>query len=185
MDDSPDTLGFTLFDTPIGPCALVWSGLGLVGAALPDASAAATRAQVRRRFRAARALAPPPAVQRAIVRVLGLLQGAKDDLQDIVLDLRGLPEFNRRVYAIARRIPPGATRSYGEIAQELGEPHAARAVGQALGANPIPIIVPCHRVLAADHRAGGFSAPGGTRTKLRLLEIEGAPLGGAPGLFDA
>jgi methylated-DNA-[protein]-cysteine S-methyltransferase len=185
MDDSPDTLGFTLFDTPIGPCALVWSGLGLVGAALPDASAAATRVQVRRRFRAARELAPPPAVQHAVGRVLGLLQGAKDDLQDIVLDLRGLPEFNRRVYAIARRIPPGATRSYGEIAHELGEPHAARAVGQALGANPIPIIVPCHRVLAAGHRAGGFSAPGGTRTKLRLLEIEGAPLGGTPGLFDA
>ena len=175
--------GFTLFDTPIGPCALVWSALGLIGVALPDASAAATRAQVRRRFRGARELAPPPEVQRAIERVLALLRGAKDDLHDIALDLRDLPEFNTRVYAIARRIPPGTTRSYGEIARELGEPSAARAVGQALGANPI--IIPCHRVLAAGHRAGGFSAPGGTRTKLRLLEIEGAPLGGTPGLFDA
>lgn len=182
--DHDEPPGFTLFDTPIGACALVWSTRGLIGVALPDASVAATRAQVRRRFRGARELAPPPEVQRAVERVLALLRGAKDDLQDIVLDLRGLPEFNTRVYAVARRIPPGATRSYGEIARELGEPHAARAVGQALGANPIPIIVPCHRVLAAGHQAGGFSAPGGTRTKLRLLEIEGAPLGGTPGLFD-
>ena len=183
--DTPDTPGFTLFDTPIGPCALVWSAQGLIGVALPDASAAATRAQVRRRFRGARELAPPSEVRRAVERVLALLRGARDDLQDIALDLRGLPEFHTRVYAVARRIPPGATRSYGEIARELGEPHAARAVGQALGANPIPIIGPCHRVLAAGHQAGGFSAPGGTRTKLRLLEIEGAPLGGTPGLFDA
>ncbi|HWI10053.1 MAG TPA: methylated-DNA--[protein]-cysteine S-methyltransferase [Burkholderiaceae bacterium] len=186
--DTDDPPGFTLFDTPIGPCALVWSARGLIGVALPDA-----RAQVRRRFRGAHDRAPPPDVQRAVERVLALLQGAMDDLQDIALDLRGLPAFNTRVYAIARRIPPGATRSYGEIARELGEPsaargilpgRAARAVGQALGANPFPIIVPCHRVLAAGHRAGGFSAPGGARTKLRLLEIEGAPLGGTPGLFD-
>jgi methylated-DNA-[protein]-cysteine S-methyltransferase len=95
-----------------------------------------------------------------------------------------LPAFNQRVYAAARRIRPGTTRTYGEVALELGEPHAARAVGQALGANPFPIIVPCHRVLAAGNKAGGFSAPGGTRTKLRMLEIERAPLGGTPGLFD-
>ena len=97
-----------------------------------------------------------------------------------------VPDFDRRVYAVARSIGPGCTLTYGEVASALGEaPQAARAVGQALGANPFPIIVPCHRVLAAGQRAGGFSAPGGTRTKLRLLEIEGAPLGGSPGLFDA
>lgn len=183
--DTQDPPGFALFDTPLGACALVWSALGLIGVALPEAGPAATRASVKRRFRAAQELAPPAPVRQAIERVRALLNGARDDLQDIALDLRGLPEFHTRVYAVARRIPPGATRSYGEIARELGEPHAARAVGQALGANPIPIIVPCHRVLAAGHRPGGFSAPGGTRTKLRLLEIEGAPLGGTPGLFDA
>ncbi|HZT55444.1 MAG TPA: methylated-DNA--[protein]-cysteine S-methyltransferase [Burkholderiaceae bacterium] len=177
--------GFTLFDTPIGTCALVWGEHGLVGAALPEPSAAAMRAAVRRRFVAAREAAPPPDVQRVIGRVLALLHGATDDLASVALDLRGVPAFNQRVYAVARAIPPGRTLTYGEVAARMGDgPQAARAVGQALGANPFPIIVPCHRVLAAGSRAGGFSAPGGTRTKLRLLEIEGAPLGGSPGLFD-
>jgi methylated-DNA-[protein]-cysteine S-methyltransferase len=180
-----DATGFTLFDTPIGACALVWGAHGLiVGSALPEASAAAMRARLQRRFRRAREQSPPAAVQPVIERVQALLRGAPDDLADIALDMKGVPEFHQRVYALARAIPPGATRSYGELALELGALPLARAVGQALGANPFPIIVPCHRVLAAGSQAGGFSAPGGTRTKLRLLEIEGAPLGGAPGLFD-
>ena len=177
---------FTLFDTAIGPCALVWRGESLIGSALPAASPDATRDAVRRRFRGAREGAPPPWPVSVIERMQALLRGAKDDLADIALDLGGVPAFNQRVYAVARAIPPGRTLSYGEVAAKMGEAsHAARAVGEALGANPLPIIVPCHRVLAAGSQAGGFSAPGGTRTKLRLLEIEGAPLGGAPGLFDA
>ncbi len=175
---------FTLFDTPVGACALVWGERGLVGVLLPGADAAATRASARRRYAGAQEAPATDAVQRVIERVRGLLNGARDNLEDIALDLSAIPPFNRRVYAVARAIHPGSTRSYGEIAIELGEPHAARAVGQALGANPLPIIVPCHRVLAAGAKAGGFSAPGGTRTKLRLLDIEGAPLGGTPGLFD-
>ena len=177
-------LSFLLFDTPVGTCALVWGAGGIVGAALPEGGDAALRARLRRRFPAAREGAPTPAVQHAIERVRGLLGGARDDLADIALDLSAVAPFERRVYAIARAIPPGNTLTYGEVAARLGEPHAARAVGQALGANPIPILVPCHRVLAAGGKSGGFSAPGGTRTKLRLLEIEGAPLGGSPGLFD-
>jgi methylated-DNA-[protein]-cysteine S-methyltransferase len=180
---SPST-GFALFDTPVGACALVWGARGLVGVLLPEASAAATRARAKRRYPGAQEAPPPCDVQAAIARIGHLLNGAPDDLQSIELDLGAMPDFHRRVYEIARRILPGSTRSYGEIANELGEPHAARAVGQALGANPFPIIIPCHRVLAAGSKAGGFSAPGGTRTKLRLLEIEGAPLGGSPGLFD-
>jgi methylated-DNA-[protein]-cysteine S-methyltransferase len=180
-----DTPGFSLFDTAIGACALAWGAHGLIGASLPAASPDATRARMRRRFAGAQELAPPADVQRVIERVQALLLGEPDDLADIPLDMTGVPEFDQRVYAVARRIRPGTTRSYGEIALELGElPQAARAVGQALGANPFPIIVPCHRVLAAGSKAGGFSAPGGTRTKLRLLEIEKAPLGGTPGLFD-
>jgi methylated-DNA-[protein]-cysteine S-methyltransferase len=176
---------FTLFDTAIGACALVWGEHGIVGSALPETSAAATRARVQRRFGGAPETAPPAELQAVIARIQALLCGTPDDLADIALDLRGVPAFNVRVYELARRIPPGRTRSYGEIAEALGEAAPmARAVGQALGANPFPIIVPCHRVLAAGSRAGGFSAPGGTRTKLRLLEIEGAPLGGTPGLFD-
>ena len=97
------------------------------------------------------------------------------------LDLDGVPEFHRRVYDVARAIPPGETRSYGEVAAALGEPGAAQAVGRALGRNPVPIVVPCHRVLAADGRLHGFSAPGGIETKRRMLALEGA---GAPTLFD-
>jgi len=175
---------FALFDTPIGHCGLVWNDCGVVGALLPESTAAATRARVRRRHAGVSEAVPPADVQRVIERIERLLRGEPDDLLDVSLDMSAVPEFNRRVYSIARRIVPGTTRTYGEIAVDLGEPHAAREVGQALGANPFPIIVPCHRVLAAGGKAGGFSANGGTRTKLRLLEIEGAPLGGSPGLFD-
>ena len=175
---------FTLFDTPIGACALVWGAHGLVGALLPDATPAATREHVRRRHPLARESAPPSEVERVIARIVALLRGEADDLRDIELDLSAVPAFHRRVYEVARAIGPGSTLTYGEVAARLGEPHAARAVGQALGANPFPIIVPCHRVLGRAGHSGGFSAPGGTRTKLRLLEIERAPLGGTPGLFD-
>ena len=175
---------FTLFDTSVGACALAWGAHGLTGVLLPEASEAATRLRAQRRHAGASEAEPTAEIARVIERIRGLLAGGSDDLADITLDLRAIPPFNRRVYAIARAIRPGSTRSYGEIATLLGEPHAARAVGQALGANPFPIIVPCHRVLAAGAKAGGFSAPGGTRTKLRLLEIERALLGGSPGLFD-
>lgn len=176
---------FALFDTAVGACALVWGGHGLVGVLLPEPSDDATRARAQRRYPGALEAAPPAEVRQVIERIRALLSGGRDDLEDLALDLSAVPEFNRRVYAFARTIHPGQTRSYGEVAQALGEaPAVARAVGQALGANPFPIIVPCHRVLAAGAKAGGFSAPGGTRTKLRLLEIERAPLGGSPGLFD-
>jgi methylated-DNA-[protein]-cysteine S-methyltransferase len=177
--------GFTLFDTPIGPCGLAWDAAGIVGTLLPEASAEATRARLQRRHRTAREMPPPPAMQHATERIRGLLEGGADDLKDLELDLTGVQAFHQRVYALTRAIAPGRTRTYGELALELGAPHAARAVGQALGSNPFPIIVPCHRVLAAGGFSGGFSAPGGTRTKLMLLQIERAPLGGTPGLFDA
>jgi methylated-DNA-[protein]-cysteine S-methyltransferase len=177
-------LSFALFDTTVGRCGLAWGDLGIVGATLPEPNEAATRTRMRRRFAGATEAEPPADVHAVIRRIQGLLQAVPDDLADIPLDMRGVPDFNRRVYEVARTILPGTTRTYGEVASQLGDPHAARQVGQALGANPFPIIVPCHRVLAAGSKAGGFSAPGGTRTKLRLLEIEGAPLGGSPGLFD-
>jgi len=175
---------FALFDTPVGPCGLVWGTNGLVGVLLPEASAAATRARAKRRFAAAQETDAPPEIRQVMARIVALLSGEPDHLQDIALDTSGVPAFNLRVYELARAILPGQTLTYGEVAARLGEPQAARAVGQALGANPFPIIVPCHRVLAAGGKSGGFSAPGGARTKLRLLEIEGAPLGEGPGLFD-
>ena len=175
---------FALFDTPVGPCGLVWAPGGLIGVLLPEASASATRARAQRRFGGAREAETPADIRQVMARIVGLLSGQPDSLQDIELDTSAVPPFNLRVYELARGILPGQTLTYGEVASRLGEPQAARAVGQALGANPFPIIVPCHRVLAAGGKSGGFSAPGGARTKLRLLEIEGAPLGAGPGLFD-
>src|SRR5688572_16564923 len=164
---------FMLFETALGPCGVVWNEHGLTGVHLPDANHARTRAGVTRRFPDASPAEPPPAVRDAIDGIVALLRGEKRDLGDVALDFDGVPAFNRRVYEIARTIPPGATMTYGDIALRLAMPGTARAVGQALGQNPWPIVVPCHRVLAADGGMGGFSAPGGVATKRRMLEIEG------------
>ena len=177
--------GHALFDTPIGPCGVAWSEAGITDLLLPGADASRTRAALRRRAPRSAEMPPPPAVRAAIDAVCALLSGQARDLADIVLDLRGVPAFHRRVYEAARRLGPGQTCTYGDLAEALGEPGAARAVGQALGANPCAVIVPCHRVLAARGASGGFSAPGGVATKLRLLEIERARFGDQPSLFDA
>ena len=177
-------LGWYIFPTAIGACALAWSEGALVTVQLPEQSAAAMRARMQQRHPGLDEAEPPPFAQQAIQRIRALLAGERDDLADLPLDMSGLPAFHRQVYEIARAIPPGRVRTYGEIARELGDPGAARAVGQALGANPFAPVVPCHRVLAAGGRSGGFSAEGGTATKLKMLEIERAQLGEAPGLFD-
>ena len=166
--------GYALFDTALGRCGIAWSARGVVAVQLPEADEATTRSRLARSARGAPEAAPPPAVRAAIEAIAALLAGAKRDLEDVVLDESGVPDFHRRVYAAARRIPPGRTATYGELEPQLGLPGAARAVGQALGRNPFTLIVPCHRVLAAGGRSGGFSAHGGVTTKLRLLEIEGA-----------
>jgi len=177
------TPSFTLFDTPIGICSLVWQDDNVVGLRLPEASPAATRARIARRWTGAEEQAPPPAMQAVIDRVLKLLAGEKIDLGDVPLDFGDSPDFHKRAYAIARTIPPGQTMTYGEIARRLGEPHESREVGQAMGRNPIAILMPCHRVLGSDGKMGGFSANGGVATKRRILEIEGAAALGAGPLF--
>lgn len=177
------TLAFAFFDTPLGACGVAWSAAGITSLLLPGADEACTRAALRRRHAEAREAAPPAAVQTAIEAITALLSGEPRDLVDIALDLQGVPDFHRRVYEQSRRIGPGHTCTYGELAEQIGEPGAARAVGQALGANPVAVIVPCHRVLAAGGRPGGFSAPGGIETKRRLLEIEQARFGNQPQLF--
>jgi methylated-DNA-[protein]-cysteine S-methyltransferase len=176
--------GFTLFDTAIGRCGIAWGGRGIVGVQLPEAREPETRARVLRRFPDAREAAPPPDVQRTLDGIVALLRGEANALESVPLDMDGVPSFHRRVYEVARTIPPGKTRSYGEIAARMGAPGTARAVGQALGHNPFAIVVPCHRVLAAGGRVGGFSAGGGVATKLRLLSIEGASGSGQQALFD-
>lgn len=177
-------LGFCLFGTAIGDCAIVWTGDKLAAVQLPGTTAAATRARILREHPGVPEADAPAFVAAAIARIQRLLEGEHDNLADLPLDFSGLPEFQRQVYEVARAIPPGEVLTYGEVARRIGDPGAARAVGQALGHNPFAPVVPCHRVLAAGGRSGGFSAEGGAVTKLRMLEIERARLGGAPGLFD-
>jgi methylated-DNA-[protein]-cysteine S-methyltransferase len=188
MTTQTDTLSmsnrqFTLFDTAIGVCGLVWTARGIAGVQLPQSSKAATRARLNRRFPGAVEEQPSADVRRAIDGVVALLAGEPRDLADVPIDDEGIPEFNRRVYAIVRTVPPGATITYGEIARRLGDPLLARDVGRAMGENPTPLVMPCHRVLAAGGKPGGFSAAGGVVTKLQLLTIENAQPNG-PTLFD-
>jgi methylated-DNA-[protein]-cysteine S-methyltransferase len=176
--------GFAFFDTAIGRCGVAWGERGVAGVQLPEAGERETRARMLQRFPAAGEAQPPPEVQRVIERIMALLRGEASDLSTIALDMEEVPAFHRRVYEVARAIPSGMTLSYGEIAARAGAPGAARAVGQALGRNPFPIVVPCHRVLAAGGKIGGFSAQGGVATKRRMLAIEGAPLNGATPLLN-
>jgi methylated-DNA-[protein]-cysteine S-methyltransferase len=176
--------GFTLFDTAIGSCAIAWGERGILGVQLPEGDAARTRARMRRRFPDARETSPATQAQRAIDGIVALIGGAAVDFSAVALDMERVPAFNRRVYEVARTIACGATLTYGDIAKRLGVPAEAREVGEAMGSNPFPIIVPCHRVLAAGGKLGGFSAPGGVATKRRLLAIEGTRATQGPDLFD-
>lgn len=176
---------FALFATAIGTMGITWGEHGITGVFLPEASNAATRRRIARRFPGAREAAAPADVQRAIDAIAALLRGEEQDLRGISLDMREVPALHRRVYEVARTIPPGRTLSYGEIAERLGDKQLARDVGQALAKNPFSIVVPCHRVLAADGKLGGFSARGGIGTKLRLLSIEGVQMPGTLPLFAA
>ena len=177
--------GFALFDTEIGCCGIAWGAHGVVGVQLPERHDRATRDRLRRRFPDASEATPPSDIQQAIDSIIALLRGEARDLSYITLDMDGIPPFRQSIYAVLRGIPAGATLSYGDIAAALGDRAAARDVGEAMGKNPFPIIVPCHRVLAAGGKVGGFSAAGGVTTKLRLLNIEGARVGEAPTLFES
>ncbi len=166
------------FATALGRCGIAWSEHGITRVWLPGAGGMAGPD--------AAMLGPdvlPPFVQRAIDGMTALYDGTADDLRDIPFDDREIDDFRRAVYAAAREIPPGATRSYGEVARAIGRPDGARDVGVALARNPCPILVPCHRVVAANGALTGFSAPGGLATKRRMLELEGAPGYGQQVLF--
>lgn len=164
---------YALFDTSIGRCGIAWGPRGVIGLQLPEKTTAATRLRLMRHCPNADEADPPKPIARAIEEIQALLRGEKKSLRAITLDMSRAPAFNARVYETARAIPPGQTRTYGDIAHAIGDPSAARAVGQALGRNPFAIIVPCHRVIGANAKLVGFSANGGIATKLRLLQIEG------------
>ncbi|WP_040674856.1 MULTISPECIES: methylated-DNA--[protein]-cysteine S-methyltransferase [unclassified Nitrobacter] len=184
MSEQPDDRKFTLFDTAIGICGIVWTVRGVEAVQLPLADKDKNRRRIRQRYGSLAEAVPPGAVQTAIDGMIALLEGKLVDLSGVALDLGGVCEFDRRVYDITRTILPGRTMTYGGIAKRLGGVELSRDVGQALGRNPCPIVVPCHRVLAAGDRPGGFSANGGVATKLKMLAIEGAIVNHTPGLFD-
>lgn len=164
---------YALFDTSLGRCGIAWGSRGIVGVQLPEQDIASTRTRLLRHCPTADEAEPPKQIAHVIADIQALLQGEKKSLRAAQLDMSRVAPFNARVYETTRAIAPGCTRTYGEIARAVGDASAARAVGQALGRNPFPIIVPCHRVVGANDKLVGFSANGGIATKLRMLQIEG------------
>lgn len=174
---------YCLFETPLGTCGIAWretadSGSQAVVTAvrLPEATPHATESRIARKAGSDQRSAPPPEIAATIEKIRKHLDGEVQDFRGVALDLEDVEPFFRQIYEATRQIPPGQTRTYGEIAKAVGQPAAAQEVGQAMAKNPVPIIVPCHRVAAAGGKLGGFSAPGGPATKARLLALEGAPV---------
>ena len=169
-----EELGYTLFETALGVLAVAWSKRGIVALELPSVDPTDTSYRLRANAENAYRKEPPAWVSEVIVLIQKHLGGDLQNFLDVPLDLEHKTEFYRAVYKLAVEIPPGKTRTYGELAKSLGKPNAARAVGQALANNPILLLVPCHRVLGSTGAATGFSAPGGIETKKKLLLLEGA-----------
>ena len=177
--------GHHLFDTALGICGVAWNARGLVAVQLPEKTRAATERRLAARAGSAGAAAPPAWVEALVADIRNYLAGERVDFSAVAVDLESLEPFRQRLYAALRETPFGSTTTYGELAQRLGlrDPQAARDVGAAMGRNPMPLVIPCHRVLAAGGKLGGFSAPGGATTKAKLLALEGVHLdAGAPRL---
>lgn len=169
---------YRVFETASGFCAIAWNATGITRFQLPTHTAEATERNLRRRLPAATPGTPPPDVASVIAAAQRYFAGEPVDFSDVRLDLDGQDEFFQRIYAALRRVGWGRTTTYGTLAKELGAgPEAARDVGEAMARNPVPLIIPCHRVLATGGKLGGFSAPGGSATKIRMLELEGVRVG--------
>jgi methylated-DNA-[protein]-cysteine S-methyltransferase len=175
-------LHYLVFETTNGFCGIAWSDAGITRFQLPTKSADGAERIMRRRTPGAEPGMPTPMVGEAVAAVKRYFEGNETDFAHLELDLDGQDEFFKRVYVAARRIKWGQTTTYGTLAGELGGgPETARDVGQAMARNPLPLIIPCHRVLAAGGKIGGFSAPGGAATKIRMLDLEGVQLGSPKG----
>lgn len=174
---------YCLFETPLGTCGIAWragsdsrSRAVVRALQLPEATPGATESRIARKSRTNRSSLPPPEIVAVIERIRRHLGGEVQEFRSVAVDLTDVTPFCRQVYEAAREIPPGQTRTYGEIAKAVGQPDAAQEVGQAMARNPAPILIPCHRVAAAGGKPGGFSAHGGRSTKSKLLALEGAPV---------
>lgn len=175
---SQTTHCYFIFETARGTCGIAWSSVGVSRFQLPDRSAEATERRLLGRLPGAKPGTPPPQVADTVAAVKRYFAGEKVEFSDVQLDLDGQGEFFQQVYAAARRVGWGHTTTYGALAKELGgEWETARDIGQAMAKNPVPLIIPCHRVLAAGGKVGGFSAPGGSASKIKMLELEGRQIG--------
>jgi methylated-DNA-[protein]-cysteine S-methyltransferase len=170
-----------IFETAAGFCGIAWSEKGISGFRLPGDSAEATERHLRRRVPNAVPGTPPASVYKVIAAVKRYFAGEIIDFSDVPVDLDGQEAFFQQIYAELRQVGWGETTTYGTLAKALGAgPEAARDVGQAMAKNPVPLIIPCHRVLAAGGKVGGFSAPGGSVAKARMLQLEGVSLAPPP-----
>lgn len=165
---------FSLFDTSIGNCAIAWTELGICALLLPEQTDDQTIEKLMARFPGSVRRSPDSATAEAIKMVVRHLSGELQDLSTIKLDLADCSAFAQKVYSAAREVPAGSINTYGELASQINATGAARAVGGALGTNPVALIVPCHRIVGKGSRLTGFSAFGGCDLKMRLLSIEGA-----------
>lgn len=164
---------YLIFETAGGFCGIAWNSMGITRFQLPTRSAKATERILLRRVPGAEPGAPTLEVAEAVAAVKRYFEGEETDFSGFRLDLGEQDPFFERIYAAARRVAWGHTTSYGALANELGAgPEAARDVGRAMARNPVALIIPCHRVLAAGGKVGGFSAPGGSAAKIRMLELE-------------
>ena len=179
MTKSPE-VHHCLFDTAIGRCGVAWSERGLTGVQFPESSPAATEKRLMRKSGSFGAAEPPPEMRAVIADIQRYFAGEPVDFSGVAVDLDGVDPFRRNLYETMRAIGWGATTTYGDLAKQAGllDREAARDVGQAMGQNPVPLVIPCHRVLAAGKKLGGFSAPGGSTTKARLLALEGVRVDG-------
>ena len=169
---------YHVFETAMGFCAIAWSEAGVVRFQLPAKSADAADRLMQRRANGAEPGAPPESVAAVVAAAKRYFDGEETDFSDVRLNLEGQDPFFNQIYEALRRVGWGRTTSYGALAKEVGAGReAARDVGQAMASNPAPLIIPCHRVLAAGGKIGGFSAPGGSTTKIRMLELEGVRVG--------
>jgi methylated-DNA-[protein]-cysteine S-methyltransferase len=173
--ESEQSIHHCVFDTAVGPCGVAWSARGLVAVQLPEASAAATEKRLTARVHSTGAATPPAWVGAVVVDIQRYLAGERVDFAAVPVDLLSLDPFRRKLYETMRTLGWGTTTTYGALARELGlmDWEGARDVGEAMGRNPVPIVIPCHRVLAAGNKLGGFSARGGASTKAKLLALEG------------
>ena len=155
------------FSTPLGLCAIAWNDFGLTRFLLPDPERRPGNSEAE----------PPSWVSEIIDRVMRHLSGDMQDFSDVPFDFSRIPDFMRAVLCATLAIKPGRTATYGELAAAIGQPPSvSRAVGSALGGNPWPLLIPCHRIVAATGKMTGFSGPGGVATKVKLLALEGAQL---------